>query len=47
MRVVGLLNRHVASMDVVAELFQALRFVEDELVDGVGFFDAPISDVDG
>ena len=47
MGVVRLFDRDVATVDVVAEFFQARRFLEDDLVDGVGFIDAPVSDVDG
>ena len=47
MSVVRLLNGDVATVDVVAEFFQARGFLEDDLVDGVGFIDAPVSDVDG
>jgi hypothetical protein len=47
MGMVRLFNGDVATVDVVAEFFQARRFLEDDLVDGVGFVDAPVSDVDG
>jgi hypothetical protein len=47
MRVVGLLDGDVATVDVVAEFFQARCFFENDLIDGVGFFDAPVTDVDG
>ena len=47
MGAVRLLDGDVATVDVVAEFFQARRFLEDGLVDGVGFIDAPIGDVDG
>jgi hypothetical protein len=46
MRVVWLLDDHVATVDVVAEFFEASRFFEDELVDGVRFIDAAVGDVD-
>ena len=47
MGVVRLLDGDVATVDVVAEFFQARRFLEHDLVDGVGFIDASVSDVDG
>jgi hypothetical protein len=45
--VVRLLDSDVASVDVVAEFFEARCFFKDDLVDGVGFIDAPVTDVDG
>jgi hypothetical protein len=47
MGVVRLLDGDVATVDVIAEFFQARCFLEHDLVDGVGFVDAPVSDVDG
>jgi len=46
MGVVRLLDGDVATVDVIAEFFQARRFLKDDLVDGVGFIDAPVGDVD-
>ena len=47
MGVVRLLDGNVATVDVVAEFFQARRFFHDELIDVVGFRDAAIGDVNG
>ena len=45
MGVVRLLNGDIAPVDVVAELFQAGRLFQDELIDVVGFLDAAVGDV--
>ena len=47
MGMVRLFDRNVAAIDVIAEFFQARRFLEDKLIDVVGFRDAAIGDVDG
>ena len=47
MSVIWLLDCHVASVDVIAELFESRRFIHDELIDLVGFVDAAVGDVDG
>jgi hypothetical protein len=47
MSVVRLLDGNVAAVDVIAEFFQARRFLQDELIDLVGFSDAAVGDVDG
>ena len=45
MSAVWLLDGHVAAIDVIAEFFQARRFLHDELIDVVGFRDAAVGDV--
>ena len=47
MGVVWLLDGDVAAVDVIAEFFQARRFLHDELVDVIGFRDAAVGDIDG
>ena len=45
MRVIGLLNRHVAAVDVVAKSFQSCCIFQNEIVDLVGFFQTPVRDL--
>lgn len=45
MGVVRLFNRHVAAVNVIAEFFQPRGFVQYEIVDLVGFFQTPITDL--
>lgn len=47
MGVIRLLDGNVAAVDVVAEFFEARCFIENELIDVVGFGDAAVGDVDG
>ena len=47
MRMIGLLDSDVTSIDVIAEFLEMRRFLEDELINGFGFFDAAIGNVDG
>jgi len=47
MGMVRLLDRNVASVDVIAEFFQAGGLAQDELIDLVGFIDAAVGDVNG
>ena len=47
MGVVRLFDGDVAAVDVVAEFLKARRFLENELIDRLGFIDAAVSDVDG
>ena len=42
LRVIGMLDDDVAATDVVTEPIQARRLVANELVELVGFLDAPI-----
>jgi hypothetical protein len=42
MRVIGLLDSDVTSVDVIAEFFEPGRFLQDELVDFLGFLQATI-----
>ena len=44
MCVIGLLDGHVAAVDVVAKFFQARRIFQNEIVDLVGFFQTPVRD---
>jgi hypothetical protein len=45
MRVIGLLDRHIAAVDVVAEFFKSRRIFQYEIVDLVRFFQTPIRDL--
>jgi len=45
MSVVRLFNRHIAAVNVIAEFFQPRGFVQYEIVDLVGFFQTPITDL--
>jgi hypothetical protein len=45
MRVVRLLDGHVAAIDVVAESLEPRCVIENEIVDLVGFLQAPVSDL--
>ncbi len=45
MGVVRLFNRHIAAVNVIAEFFQPRGFVQYEIVDLVGFFQTPITDL--
>ncbi len=45
MGVIGLLNGHVAAIDVVAKFFEARRIIQNEIVDLVRFFQTPIRDL--
>ena len=47
MRVIRLLDGDVAPVDVVAEFFKAGCFLEHEIVDGFGFIDTAVGDVNG
>jgi hypothetical protein len=47
MGMIGLLDGHVASIDVIAESFEPSRFLQNELVELVGFLDAAIGNVYG
>jgi hypothetical protein len=42
--VIGLLDGHVAAVDVVAKSFQSRRVFQNEIVDLVGFFQTPVRD---
>jgi hypothetical protein len=44
MRVIGLLDGHVAAIDVVAKFFQSGCIFENEIVDLVRFFQTPVRD---
>ena len=44
MRVIGLLDGHVAAVDVVAKFFQSRCIFQNEIVDLVGFFQTPVRD---
>src|SRR5262249_45446616 len=44
MRVISLLNRHIAAVDVVAKSFQSRRIFQNEIVNLVGFFQTPVRD---
>jgi hypothetical protein len=45
MRVIGLLNGHVAAVDVVAKFFESRRIFQNEIVDLVRFFQTPVRDL--
>ncbi len=45
MGVVRLFDRDVAAVNVIAEFFQPRGFFEHEIVDLVGFFQTPITDL--
>jgi hypothetical protein len=45
MGVVRLFDRDVAAINVIAEFFQPRGFVQYEIVDLVGFFQTPITDL--
>jgi len=45
MRVIGLLNGHVAAINVVAKFFQSRCIFQNEVVDLVRFFQTPIRDL--
>ena len=45
MRVVGLLDGHIAAVDVVAKSFQSRRIIQNKVVDLVRFFQTPIRDL--
>ncbi len=45
MGVVRLFDRHIAAVNVIAEFFQPRGFVQYEIVDLVGFFQTPITDL--
>jgi hypothetical protein len=47
MGVIGLLDRDVATVDVIAKSFEPRRVLENEIVDVVGFGEAAIGDFDG
>ena len=44
-RVIGLLDGHVAAVDVIAKFFQSRRIFQNEIVDLVGFFQTPVRDL--
>ena len=44
MRVVGLLDGHVAAVDVVAKFFKSRCIFQNEIVDLVRFFQTPVRD---
>src|SRR6266536_2239467 len=44
MSMIGLLDRDVATVDVVAKFFEPGRVIQNEIVDLVCFFEATISD---
>ena len=46
-RVVRLLDRHVAAVNVIAKFFKPRCIIQNEIVDVLGFFQAAIGDVDG
>lgn len=46
MGVIRLFDRHIAPVDVIAEFFEACRFLENELVYRLGFIDAAVGNVD-
>jgi hypothetical protein len=45
MRVIGLLDGHIAAVDMVAKFFQPRRIIQNEIVDLVRFFQTPIRDL--
>lgn len=45
MGMVRLFDRHIAAVNVIAEFFQPRGFVQYEIVDLVGFFQTPITDL--
>jgi len=44
MSVIGLLDGHVAPVDVVAKFLQSRCIFQNEIVDLVGFFQTPVRD---
>jgi hypothetical protein len=45
MRMIGLLDSYVTPIDVIAELFEPRRFLQNELVDRLRLLDPAIGDV--
>ena len=45
MRVIGLLDGHVAAVDVVAKFFESRCIFQNEIVDLVRFFQTPVGDL--
>ena len=45
MRVIGLLDSHIAAVDVVAKFFQSRCIFQNEIVDLVRFFQTPVRDL--
>ncbi len=45
MGMIGLLDGHVAAVDVVAKFFKSRRIFQNEVVDLVGFFQTPVRDL--
>lgn len=46
MRMIGLLDCNVTSIDVIAEFFEPSRFLQNKLVDLLGLLDPAIGNVD-
>ena len=45
MCVIGLLDGHIAAVDMIAKFFQSRRLIQNEIVDLVRFFQTPIGDL--
>ena len=45
MRMIGLLDGHVAAVDVVAKSFKSRCIIENEIIDLVRFFQTPLGDL--
>jgi hypothetical protein len=45
MCVIGLLDGHIAAVDMIAKFFQSRRIIQNEIVDLVRFFQTPIRDL--
>ncbi len=45
MRMIGLLDGHIAAVDVVAKSFKSRCIIENEIIDLVRFFQTPIGDL--
>jgi hypothetical protein len=45
MGVIGLLDGHIAAVDVVAKFFEPCGIIENEIIDLVRFFQTPIGDL--
>ena len=45
MGVIGLLNGHIAAIDVVAKFFESRCIFQNKVVDLVGFFQTPVGDL--
>ena len=47
MRVIRLLDGHIAAVDVVAKFFESRRIIQNEIIDLVRLFQTPVRDLNG